>query len=110
MSEIAAWNAVRRVPQPVNEPVKSYAPGSPERAELKARLDRMAADRADIPVIIGGREFRTGKTSNVVMPHNYRHVLGVWHKAERQHITQAIEAARAARREWANWSWEDRAA
>jgi 1-pyrroline-5-carboxylate dehydrogenase len=108
--QLTGVNGVRRIPPPINEPIKSYAPGSPERAELKARLDRMAADRADIPVIIGGREIRTGNTSQVVMPHNYRHVLGVWHRAERQHVMQAIDAARAARREWANWSWEDRAA
>ena len=108
--QLTGVNGVRSVPTPVNEPIKSYAPGSPERAELKARLDRMAADRADIPVIVGGREIRTGKTSTVVMPHNYRHVLGVWHRASREHVLQAIDAARAARREWANWAWEDRAA
>ena len=108
--QLTGVNGVRRIPPPINEPIKSYAPGSPERTELKARLDRMAGDRADIPVIIGGREIRTGKTSQVVMPHNYRHVLGVWHRAEKQHVAQAIDAARAARREWANWSWEDRAA
>ena len=107
---VNAFAGIRRVPAPVNEPVRSYAPGSPERAELKARLDAMAADRVDIPVIIGGREIRTGKTSQAVMPHNHKHVLGDWHHASATHVTQAIDAARAAKRDWANWAWEDRAA
>lgn len=107
---LSAFTGIRRVPPPVNEPIKSYAPGSPERAELKARLDKMAADRSDIPIIIGGREVRSGKTAQAVMPHNHQHVLADWHKATAQHVTQAIDAARAARREWANWPWEDRAA
>jgi len=107
---LANFTGVRRVPTPINEPVKSYAPGSPERAELKARLDKMAGERADIPIIIGGREIRTGKTGQVVMPHNHKHVLADWHRATPDHIGQAIDAARAARREWANWAWEDRAA
>jgi len=61
-SPIAAFNGRRRVPTPVNEPVRAYAPGSPERAALEARLDSMAAERADIPLVIGGREVRTGNT------------------------------------------------
>jgi 1-pyrroline-5-carboxylate dehydrogenase len=107
---LSAFTGIRRVPAPENEPVKSYAPGSPERAELKARLDKMAGERVDIPIIIGGREIRTGKTAQVVMPHNHKHVLGEFHKATAAHVSQAIDAARAARREWANWPWEDRAA
>ena len=107
---LAGVTGVRRVPPPVNEPVKSYAPGSPERAQLKARLEAMANDRADIPIFIGGREIRSGKTAQAVMPHDHSHVLGDWHKASAQHVTQASDAARAARREWANWQWEDRAA
>ena len=62
MSDIAALNAARRVPPPVNEPIRSYAPGSPERTELKARLASMATERVEIPLIIGGKEIRTGKT------------------------------------------------
>ena len=107
---LSAITGIRRVPAPVNEPVRSYAPGSPERAELKARLESMANERVDIPIFIGGREIRTGKTAQAVMPHNHQHVLGDWHKASPDHVTQAIDAARAARREWANWPWEDRAA
>jgi 1-pyrroline-5-carboxylate dehydrogenase len=107
---LSAFTGIRRVPAPVNEPVKSYAPDSPERAELKARLESMANERVDIPIVIGGREIRTGKTAQAVMPHNHQHVLGDWHKASADHVAHAIDAARAARREWANWPWEDRAA
>jgi 1-pyrroline-5-carboxylate dehydrogenase len=107
---LSNFNGVRRVPTPVNEPVRSYAPGSPERAELKARIERMANERVDIPLVIGGREVRTGRTAQAVMPHAHRHVLADWHKASAEHVTQAIDAAREARREWANWAWEDRAA
>jgi len=110
MSEIAAWNAVRRVPAPVNEPVKSYAPGSPERVELKARLTSMANERVEIPLIIGGKEIRTGKTQQSVMPFKHKHVLADWHMAEPKHVQMAIKAAMAARREWSSWTFEDRAA
>jgi 1-pyrroline-5-carboxylate dehydrogenase len=94
----------------VNEPVKSYAPGSPERAELKARLKSMAAERIEIPLRIGGQDVRTGATVPAVMPHDHRHVLGEVHKASREHVEQAIAAARAAHAEWSSWAWEDRAA
>ena len=75
------FNGNRRVPPPVNEPVKIYAPGSPERAALKARLDEMANERIDIPIIIGGQEIRTGDLAQAVMPHDHQHVLADWHKA-----------------------------
>jgi 1-pyrroline-5-carboxylate dehydrogenase len=107
---IASLSAVRRVPAAINEPVKSYAPGSPERAELKARLDSMATERVDIPIIIGGKEIRTGKTGQSVMPFDHGHVLADYHLASPEHVQQAIDAALAARKEWANWPWEDRAA
>jgi 1-pyrroline-5-carboxylate dehydrogenase len=106
----AAFAGNRRVPAPVNEPVKSYAPGSPERAELKARLKSMAAERIEIPLRIGGQDVRTGATVPAVMPHDHRHVLGEVHKASREHVEQAIAAARAAHAEWSSWAWEDRAA
>ncbi len=110
MSDVAATNAVFAVPTPSNEPVKSYAPGSPERAELKARLASMSKERVDIPIIIGGKEIRTGKTQQSVMPFDHGHVLADWHVAEPKHIKQAMAAALAARREWSAWPWEDRAA
>ena len=109
MSE-TGFSGIRRVPPPVNEPVKAYAPGSPEKAELKARLKAMAAERLDIPLVIGGREVRTGDKAKAVMPHDHRHVLGDWHRASREHVTQAIDAASQAHREWSRWPWEDRAA
>jgi 1-pyrroline-5-carboxylate dehydrogenase len=106
----AAFAGVRRVPQPVNDPNRSYAPGSPERAELKARLKTMAAEKIEIPLIIGGKEIRTGRLGKAVMPHDHQHVLAEYHMAGPEHIQQAIDASNAARREWASWPWEDRAA
>ncbi len=107
---VAAFGGVRRVPQPVNESNKAYAPGSPERAELKERLRVMATERLDIPLVIGGREVRTGRTAPAVMPHNHKHVLADYHLAGPQEVQQAIAAAAEARREWGSWPWEDRAA
>ena len=107
---LAGFTGIRRVPTPVNEPVKGYAPGSPEKKALKERLKRMAKERIEIPLIIGGKEVRTGETAQAVMPHDHRHVLADWHKASAKHVEQAIDAARAARVEWSNWAWEDRAA
>src|SRR6266852_9956971 len=107
---IAAFNGHRRVPAPVNEPIRSYAPGSPERASVKARLKAMADEKIVMPLIIGGKEVKTGVCSQSVMPHDHRHVLGEYHKASEQHVVQAIDAAAAARKEWASWSFDDRAA
>ena len=105
-----AFNGIPRIPQPVNDFNRSYLPGSPERAELKARLKEMSAERVDIPIVIGGKEIRTGRTQPVVMPHNHRHVLGEWHAAGPEHVQQAIAAAVEAGREWASWAWHERAA
>jgi 1-pyrroline-5-carboxylate dehydrogenase len=107
---LAGFSGTRRVPPPVNEPIKSFAPNSPERAELKARLASMANERVDIPIVIGGKEIRSGETVQSVMPHDHKHVLGDWHKASQAHVQDAIVAARNARAEWGNWAWEDRAA
>jgi 1-pyrroline-5-carboxylate dehydrogenase len=109
-SNFAAFNGRRRVPPPVNDPIKSYAPGSPERASLKARLKTMAAETVDMPLFIGGKEIRTGDTASSVMPHDHQHVVGTYHKASEQHVVQAIAAAASARAEWASWAFEDRAA
>lgn len=106
----SAFNGNRRVPTPVNEPVKSYAPGSPERAALKERLGTMANEKIEIPLVIGGKEIRTGDLVDSVMPHNHRHVLGQWHRASEASVDDAIRAAQTAAKDWANWSWEDRAA
>ncbi len=103
-------NSIPQVPLPINEPVKGYAPGSPERAELKAGVKVMAAEQIEIPLIIGGREVRTGKTATQVMPHNHGHVLATYHLAGEAEVRQAVQAALEAQREWARWPWEDRLA
>jgi 1-pyrroline-5-carboxylate dehydrogenase len=110
MGLLTGFNGNRRVPPAVNEPVRSYAPGSPERAALKSRLASMASERIEIPVIIGGKEYRSGETAQAVMPHAHRHVLADWHKATKEHVALAVESSREAARDWANWPWEDRAA
>ncbi len=107
---LPSFSGTRRVPPPANEPVKSYAPGSPEKATLKKRLASMAAERIEIPVVIGGQDVRTGKTGTSVMPHRHQHGLADWHYASKEHGGQAVDACRAAHREWAAWPWEDRAA
>jgi 1-pyrroline-5-carboxylate dehydrogenase len=104
------FTGIRRIPMPGNEPVRGYAPGSAERTELKARLTSMAAERVEIPIVIGGEEIRTGDTTQAVMPHAHDHVLADWHRAGPEHVERAIAAARDAHTEWANWPWEDRAA
>ncbi len=106
----SAFGGIRRVPQPVNDANRSYAPGSPERAELKAKLKAMSSERLDIPLVIGGREIRTGHLAQAVMPHDHRHVLADYHLAGPEHVQQAIAAAAEAQREWGGWPWEDRAA
>src|SRR5690348_116753 len=107
---LAGFSGTRRVPPAVNEPVRGYAPGSAERAELKARLASMAKERVEIPIIIGGEEIRTGEMAQSVMPHDHRHVLADWHKATPALVQQAVDASKRAAAEWANWAWEDRAA
>jgi 1-pyrroline-5-carboxylate dehydrogenase len=106
----AAFNGNRHVPPPVNEPIKSYAPGSPEKREIKSRLAQMAGEKVEIPLVIGGRDVHTGETAPTVMPHDHSHALGQWHRARRQDVEAAIAAAGEAHREWSAWSWEDRAA
>ncbi len=106
----ADFSGIRRVLPPVNEPIRSYAPGSPEKASLKARLASMATDVIDIPLIIGGKEIRTGDLGQAVMPHKHRHVLATYHHARPKDVAAAIAAAQAAKAEWASWPWEDRAA
>ena len=103
-------NAIFKVPTPFNEQVYEYAPGSTERAKLKAALDDIAAKEIEIPLIIGGKEVRTGKLGQVVMPHDHQHVLAKYHQAGEKEIEQAIEAAMAAKPAWAALRWEERAA
>ncbi|MEO7043441.1 MAG: L-glutamate gamma-semialdehyde dehydrogenase [Gemmatimonadaceae bacterium] len=107
---MSAFNGNRRVPFPANEPVKTYAPGNPERAELKTRLAEIAAERIEIPIVIGGKEFRTGKMAQAVMPHDHAHVLADWHMATPEMVQKAVTASTEARKEWSSWSFGDRAA
>ncbi len=99
-----------RTPLPVNEPVKGYAPGSPERASLKAELARQAGEQLEIPLVIGGREVRTGDLETITVPHRHAHVLARVHRAGPEHVAQAIEAASAAKRDWEALPWEERVA
>lgn len=103
-------NGIVRVPHPVNEPVKSYAPGSPERASLKARLAAMMQEEIEIPLVIGGEEVRTGKLGTAVCPHDHQHVLARFHQAGPVEVERAIAAAREAWRSWSEMPWEERAA
>src|SRR5436190_15383352 len=99
-----------RVPIPVNEPIRAYSPGTAERRALKSKLAAMSAEKIEIPVVIGGKEIRTGDTATQVMPHRHGHVIATWHKAGTKEVEQAVKAALEARREWASWNFEDRAA
>jgi 1-pyrroline-5-carboxylate dehydrogenase len=103
-------NSIPNVPVPVNEPVLGYAPGSPERALLKETYARMHGEEIEIPLIIGGREVRTGNTDVQVSPHEHGHVLARYHKAGAAEVRQAIDAAMKAWKDWSNWPWEDRLA
>jgi 1-pyrroline-5-carboxylate dehydrogenase len=99
-----------KVPTPVNEPVRSFAPRSGERASLLHSLNEQSRTSIEIPLLIGGREVRTGSTAKAVMPHRHAHVLATWHKAGAKETQQAIAAALDAHREWSSWRFEDRAA
>ncbi len=106
----AAFDGTRRVPPPVNEPIRSYAPGSPEKHALKARLASMADERPEIPVVVGGKRIHTGDTAEVTNPCAHQEVLATYHKARAEDVSAAIAAAADAQKDWANTRWEDRAA
>lgn len=98
------------VPKAVNEPVKSYAPNSPEKAAVLAAYKKMWNETIDVPNYIGNEEIRTGNTRNMTAPHDHQHVVGKYHLAEKVHVEKAIVAALEARKKWANMAWEQRAA
>jgi len=98
------------VPKAVNEPVKSYAPNSPERNELLATYKKMYAENVDIPFYINGKEIRTGNTVSIHPPHDHKHTVGKYHTAEKHHIEDAVTTAVDARKKWAATPWQDRAA
>ncbi|MCH7903516.1 MAG: L-glutamate gamma-semialdehyde dehydrogenase [Armatimonadetes bacterium] len=99
-----------RYPVPANEPIKSYAPGSPERASLKAKLAELKSHQADIPMVINGEDVRTGNTVSIHPPHETAHTLGHYHKGDKSHVTAAIDAALQARESWGDTPWQERAA
>ncbi len=98
------------VPKAVNEPVKSYAPNSPEKAAVLVAYKKMWNETIDVPNYIGSEEIRTGNTRNMTAPHDHQHVVGTYHLAEKKHVEKAIAAALEARKKWANIAWEQRAA
>ena len=102
--------AISKAPTPINEPVKAYAPGSPERASLKATLAEMSATKTEMPLVIDGKDVRTGKLGQAVMPHRHAHVLGDFHQGGEAEVQTAIGAAIRAQKDWANLPWEARAA
>ena len=98
------------VPKPHNEPIKSYAPGSPERAAVLAAYTQMYQESIEVPLYIDGQEVSTGQTQSMNPPHDHHHSLGVFHKAGEQEVDRAVNTALAAREQWAQTPWEQRAA
>ena len=97
------------IPKPENEPVKNYAPNSPEKKSLKTKISKLKSTQIEIPVIIGGEEIKTGNTSTCVVPHDHQHVLGTFHKAGEEEIQLAIDSALNAWKTWSKTSLEERA-
>ncbi|NIA14350.1 MAG: L-glutamate gamma-semialdehyde dehydrogenase [Nitrospiraceae bacterium] len=103
------FNGFFNIPEPKNEPVLMYAPGSPERDELKAKLQEMIDNPVEVPSIIGGKEVRSGHTVDMRCPHNHSQILGHYHQASAQQAEEAIAAANAAKGEWSRMPWDNRA-
>ena len=97
------------VPKAVNEPVKSYAPGSPERAKVAETYKAMWNAQVEVPLYIGSEEIKTGDTKKMSAPHDHQHVVGVYHQADRTLVEKAITEALEARKKWAAMAWENRA-
>ncbi|MFN5346216.1 MAG: L-glutamate gamma-semialdehyde dehydrogenase [Bacteroidota bacterium] len=102
-------NAIYKVPAAINEPVLNYAPGSPERKALKAKLQEMRAEVIDVPMYIGGEAIHTNKKGDLRPPHDHQHLLGRYSIGDASHVTAAINAAMKAKDAWANMEWEQRA-
>ena len=103
-------NTFYKIPEPYNEPIIDYFPGSKQRGRLKAELERQYNREIEIPLIIGGQNIRTGNTGVVVCPHEHGHVLAVYHKAGEREAGLAIEAAMESRQTWISLDWSQRAA
>ena len=102
-------NAKFNLNLPSNEPVRSYAPGTPERKDIKAKLKELKNRHIEIPIIIGGKEIKTGNMGKCILPHNHGTVVGTYHKAGEKEVQMAIESSLKARRQWAEMDWQDRA-
>jgi 1-pyrroline-5-carboxylate dehydrogenase len=103
-------NAVVSVPFPNNEPVLTYAPGTKERELLTQKINELKSKQIEIPLIIGGKEIKTGNTAEIRIPHNHSHILGIYHKANPEHVQMAINSAMEAWKEWQSYRWEERIA
>lgn len=101
---------VFQVPEAINEPIKSYAPGTPEREEVLKAYKELYNSKVEVPLYIGSEEIKTGDTAPMNPPHDHQHHLGDYHKASKEHVEKAIDAALEAREKWANLEWEQRAA
>ncbi|MEE9166771.1 MAG: aldehyde dehydrogenase family protein, partial [Candidatus Neomarinimicrobiota bacterium] len=101
-------NSKSHVSQPTNEPVRAYGPGSMEREALRAKLKELRSTKIEIPLIIGGREIRTGALEKCIIPHNHQHTLATYHKAGEKEMEMAIEASQEAWRGWSTMPWESR--
>ena len=99
-----------QVPPAINEPIKSYAPGTPERESVLKKYKELYNQKIEVPLYIGSKEIKTGDTASIRPPHDHQHEVGVYHKAEKKHIEEAIESSLEARQKWANLPWEQRAA
>jgi len=103
-------NAKAIIPKPINEPILSYAPGTPERAALKARIEELKSQQIEVSLIIGGQEIKTGNMGEMRVPHEHEHILGHYHMAGPKEVKMAIEAAMDAWQTWSKMPWESRAA
>jgi len=103
------FNGIFHVPQPVNEPVLDYAPASPEKTELKDKLNEMLGQEITVPMVIGGEEVRDGTLEEIICPHDHQHVLGKYHQGNALYVEKAIQAANGAKHDWSRMPWDSRA-
>ncbi|MDP7622203.1 MAG: aldehyde dehydrogenase family protein, partial [SAR324 cluster bacterium] len=102
-------NAKFNLSLPSNEPIRSYAPGTPERKDIKAKLKELKARQIEIPVIIGGKEVKTGNMGKCILPHDHGTAVGTYHKAGEKEVQKAIEVSLRTRSQWAEMDWQNRA-
>ena len=104
------YRDLQSVPKAYNEPVKNYAPNSPERASLKTMLEKMKTEQVEVPMVIGGKRVKSDKRTAIHPPHDHQYVLGHFYKSDAEHVTMAIDAALKAAKPWSELPWQDRAA